>query len=61
MAFGRRGGGRGLGWRRFWGYYPAPAPSKNEEENMLSEEARILENELKSIRVRLAELKSKKK
>lgn len=57
----RRGSfGRGLGWRRFWGYYPAPTPSKQEETEMLSEEAKILEDELKAIKERLGELKGQK-
>lgn len=63
MAYGRRGGGRGqgLGWRRFWGYYPAPTPSKKEETEMLSEEAGILEEELKAIKSRLVQLKGQNK
>ena len=62
MAYGRGGGGRGrgLGWRRFWGDYPAPASSKKEETEMLSEEAGILEQELKDIKSRLAQLKGQK-
>ncbi|HUW71968.1 MAG TPA: DUF5320 domain-containing protein [Candidatus Humimicrobiaceae bacterium] len=55
----RRGGGRGrgFGWRRFWGYYPGPTPTKKEEVGNLSEEAAILEEELKAIKARLTELK----
>lgn len=60
MANGRRGGGRGLGWRRFWGYYPAPTLSKKDEAEMLGEEARAIEEELKNVRARLAELKGQK-
>lgn len=60
MAYGRRGGGRGLGWRRFWGYYPASAPTKKEEIEVLSEESTALEEELKVIKARLAELKEQK-
>jgi len=60
MVNGRRGGGRGLGWRRFWGYYPAPAPSKKDEVKMLSEEAGIMEEELKNIKSRIAGLKGQK-
>ncbi len=58
----RRGGGRGrgFGWRRFWGYYPTPTPTKKEEVEALSEEAGILEEELKAIKSRLAELKGQK-
>ena len=57
---GGAGAGRGLGWRRFWGYYPAPTPSKKEETEMLSEETEILEEELKVIKSRLTELKGQK-
>ncbi|MDD4990479.1 MAG: DUF5320 domain-containing protein [Candidatus Pacebacteria bacterium] len=58
----RRGGGRGrgLGWRSFWGYYPNPVPTKKEETETLSEEAAILEEDLKAIKARLAELKGQK-
>ncbi len=59
-ANGRRGGGRGLGWRRFWGYYPTPALSKKDETETLSEEAKIMEEELKNVKSRLAELKGQK-
>ena len=55
-----RGLGRGLGWRRFWGYYPAPNPTKKEEVEILSEDAEILEEELKAIKARLAQLKGQK-
>jgi len=71
MAYGRRGGGgrlvrrglgigQGFGWRRFWGYYPNSVPSKKEEREMLSEEAGLLEQELKAIKSRLAQIKSQK-
>jgi hypothetical protein len=62
MGYGRQGYGRrgGFGWRRFWGYYPAPDLPKKEETEILSEEAKILEDELKAVRLRLAELKGKK-
>ena len=52
MANGRRGTGRGqgLGWRRFWGNSSATSPSKKEE-------AEVLEEELKAIKARLAQLK----
>ncbi len=58
----RRGGGRGrgFGWRRFWGYYPTPTPNKKEETEILSGEVVLLEEELKSIKARLAELKGQK-
>lgn len=54
---GRRGTGRGMGWRRFWGYYPGPALSEKDEAGMLAEEASALEEELKNVKARLAELK----
>jgi len=62
MAYGRRGGGRGwgCGYGRGFGYYPASVPSKKEETEMLSEDAKDLEEELKAIKVRLAELKGQK-
>jgi len=71
MAYGRRGGGRGLGrgygrgfgLGRFGGYnpqYPAFTSSKKEETEILSEDAKDLEDELKAIKVRLAELKGQK-
>ncbi|MDD2646729.1 MAG: DUF5320 domain-containing protein [Patescibacteria group bacterium] len=58
----RRGGrfSRGFGWRRFWGYYPTPTQTKKEEIETLSEEVIILEEELKTIKTRLAELKGQK-
>lgn len=59
-GYGRRKGGRGLGWRRFWGYYPAPGMTEKEEADILSEEARILEEELKAVRSRLDEIKNQK-
>lgn len=60
VAYGRRGGGRGLGWRRFWGYYPAPNMTKKEESEILSEEAEVLEEELKTVKARLNEIKNQK-
>jgi len=54
------GRGRGFGWRRFGGYYPSSAPTEKEETEMLSEEAAALEEELKAIKARLAELKRQK-
>ena len=56
-AYGRKIGGRGLGWRRFFGYYPGPALSQKDEAKMLGEEAEAMEQELKNIKNRLAELK----
>lgn len=60
MGYGRRGGGRGLGFRRFWGYYPTTAPSKQEEKEILAQDAQMMEEELRSIKARLAELESEK-
>ena len=58
MANGRRGGGgRGMGWRRFWGYYPGPTLSKKDEAEMLAEEKEAMEEELNNLNARLAELK----
>jgi len=48
--------GRGLGFRRFWN----STPSNKEEKEMLSDEASMLEQEIKAIKSRLAELKKKK-
>jgi len=59
-AYGRRGFGRGLGWRRLGGYYPAPVATKKEETEMLAEEADLLEEELKAIKSRLTQLKGQK-
>ena len=60
-----RGLGRGFGWRRFWGYpygaYPyQPQITKKEEKELLEDEVTDLEEELKAIRARLAELKGQK-
>lgn len=61
MAYGRRqGGGQGFGWRRFWGYYPAPSVNKKEEAEILAEEAEVLEEELKAVKTRLDEIKNQK-
>jgi len=57
IGYGRRGGGRGMGWRRFWGYYPGPALSKKDEAEMLAADKEAMEEELKNISARLAELK----
>lgn len=61
-AFGRRAGGRGQGsgWRRFWGYYPGPALSEKDEAEMLAGEKEAMEEELKNINSRLAQLKNNK-
>jgi hypothetical protein len=62
----RRGLGRGLGYgrgfgRRFWGYPYQPQITKKEEKKMLEDEVKDLEEELRAIRARLAELKGEKK
>jgi len=57
------GYGRGFGQGRFGGYYPdypVFTPSKKEETEMLSEDAKNLEEERKAIKARLAELKGQK-
>ena len=51
MGWGR-GFGSGFGWRRFW--------TQKEEKEMLGDEAQALEQELKAIKERLAELKTQK-
>ena len=51
---------KGIGWRRFWGYCPGPAFTKKEEQDILQEETAVLEQELKAVKERLAELKGKK-
>ena len=63
MAFRRgrgRGFGRGFGWRRFWGYPYQPQITKKEEKEILEDEVLALEEELKGIKARLAELKGQK-
>lgn len=60
MGNGRRGGGRGLGLRRFWGYSPTAMPSKKEEAEILTQDAKLMEEELKNVKARLAELESQK-
>jgi len=52
MGWGK-GFGRGFGWRRFW--------TQKEEKEMLADEAQSLEQELKAIKERLAQLKGAKK
>jgi hypothetical protein len=59
------GYGRGFGWRRFGGYpygaYPyQPQITKKEEKEILEDEVVDLEEELKSMKARLAELKGQK-
>ena len=61
MAWRRGGGrGRGFGWRKFWDYYPTPTPTAKEEKKILEDEVVGLEEELKAIKARLAELKGQK-
>ena len=50
--------GRGCGFGRFWGY--EPQATKKEEVEMLTDEAEVLEEGLKTIKERLAELRTKK-
>jgi len=56
----RRDFGRGFGWRRFWGYPYQPQITKKEEKEILEKEVAYLEEELKAIKARLAELKGQK-
>jgi len=58
---GRRGkGGRGFGFRRFWGYMPYQGEiTKKEEKEVLEDDAAVLEEELAGIKARLKELKGK--
>ena len=62
QAYGRGGAGRrrGLGWRRFWGYYPNQNLTKEEETEILSQDATTLDNELKIIKNRLKEIREQK-
>jgi len=60
-----RGYGRGFGWGRFGGYpyggYPyQPQITKKEEKEILEDDVADLEEELKAIKARLAELKGQK-
>lgn len=59
MGRGRCVGGRGggFGWRRFWGYCPGVVPTEKEERKLLEEEVGFLEDELKALKTRLAEIK----
>jgi len=56
--------GAGMAWRRGWGYpwrYPYPPQiTKKEEKELLEDEMADLEEELKAIKARLAELKDQK-
>ena len=58
-GFGR-GYGRGFGWRGYGGYPYQPQITKKEEKDMLMDDAKDLEEELKEIRARLTELKGQK-
>ena len=67
-GFGRgwgRGFGRGWGWFGYGRYpytgYPYQAPSQKEEKEMLEVDAKNLEEELKAIKARLAELRKDQK
>ncbi len=58
------GGGRGRGWRRWWGadYPPALAqPTQAQEKEMLTQELEALKEGMKAIEQRLGELKGSKK
>jgi len=59
---GGQGHGRGLGFRRWGGYsYPyQPQVTPKEETEMLTNDAEALEEELKAIKTRLAELEGQK-
>jgi hypothetical protein len=56
----RRGWGRGFGWRRFWGYPYQFQISEKEEKEILEQDAKDLEEELKAIKERLSQLKGQK-
>jgi len=62
MAWRRRWRfGRGFGQQRSQGYGPnQPNISTKEEENILKDEVQELEDELKAVKQRLTELKTKK-
>ena len=62
-GFGRgygRGYGRGFGWRGYGGYPYQPQITQKEEKDMLMDDAKGLEEELKAIKSRLDELKGQK-
>lgn len=57
------GGGRGggLGWRAALGICPyAPQLTRDEEAELLGDEAQMLEEELTAVKQRIAKLKAKK-
>ena len=58
-GFGR-GYGRGFGWRGYEGYPYQPQITKKEEKEMLMDNTKDLEEELKAIKARLDELKGQK-
>lgn len=60
MAWRRGRGSRGFGFRRFWDYAPYDRVlTKDEEKEMLKNEASILEEELAEIKSRLKEIEEK--
>jgi len=59
-AWGRGlGYGRGFGWKRFWAY-PYQPLKKEEEKELLEKAMADLEEELKTIKERLSQLKDQK-
>lgn len=51
----------GFGWRRFWGYSGFPKRlTKEEELEVLKDEAEVLQEELKATKDRISELKGRK-
>jgi hypothetical protein len=68
FGFGRGGGWRHPGFGRFWGYpYPQETPystfqpfTEEQEMDVLDDQTKLLEDELKQIRKRQAELKRQK-
>lgn len=59
MGYGRRAGGGGFGFRRFFST-PLSDMSEEEEEETLSREAGFLEERLNNIKSRLGRLKGEK-
>jgi hypothetical protein len=56
----RRGRDRGFRRRRFWGYPYQSQITEKEEKEVLEQDAKDLEEELKAIKARLTELKGQK-
>jgi len=63
------GGGPGAGWGRGpcgygrgwgWGYYPSYPSSPKEEKEILEDDVKIMEEDLKAAKARLNELKDQK-